>query len=83
MMEENRVIKSWKLSSRHVVYRNAVLGYFSTLDLKENCSEKLYVNAELGFSTKEYLRVVQNFAMVDHHLQWYNGKIQCWPSINF
>ncbi len=75
-MEENREIKSWKLSSRHIVYRNAVLGYFSTLDYKENCSEKLSANAELGVtqrSTSEWYRTLPWLAV---RLHWYNGKIR-------
>lgn len=83
MMEENREIKSWKLSSRQCVYRNAVLGYFSTLDLEENCNEKLYANAELGLaqrSTSEWYRTLPCLTV---GLHWNNGKIQCWPSMNF
>lgn len=83
MMEENREIKSWKLSSKHIVYRNAVLGYFSTLDLKENCSEKLYANAELGLAQRITSEWYRTLPWLTVRLHWYNGKIQCWPSMNF
>lgn len=82
-MEENREFQSWKLSSRHIVYRNAVLGYFSTLDLKENCSEKLFANAELGLAQRSTSEWYRSLPWLTVHLHWYNGKIQCWPSMNF
>jgi hypothetical protein len=83
MMEENREFKSWILSSRHIVYRNAVLGYFSTLDLKENCSEKLFANAELGLAQRSTSEWYRTSPWLTVRLHWYNGKIQCWPSMNF
>jgi hypothetical protein len=83
LMEESGEVMSWKLSSRYIVYRNAVQRYFNTLDSKENCSEKLYANAELGLvqsSTSEWYRTSPWLAV---RLHWYNGRIQCWPSMNF